>query len=478
MTKKNFEKDRLDGWKEISGYLGRDVRTCQRWEKESGLPVYRINDTSDKSKVYSFKEDLDTWLKSKGPANNHTKSLLAKIVPRGIAAVLIIGIFSVIAAFFLSDKGQALIRRIFNSANPVSMKVRGTSLAFFDVKDRFLWSVGIDNPVGLEDYYYDQERTWLKPSSLIAYRRLRCDFSDIDHDGKNEVLCSLHHSDPAKRCITLFNNSGKEIWSHIVKNNQLYNEGKIVNNYQVKALIFNDIDGDGTEEILALWTHVKRFPSLFLIYDKKGKEIFRYAHTGILQFIKVAEISRNHKYIFLGGTNNLLNGDAVLSVLDCSHLKSGVAPPYKIPADLSPIDKLKKYIPIDPDPADQSLYVRFKKNILCRINSVIWLDVLDVSAGENGIIVTVNYDKAKLSPIHYLFDQDFKLKEVLAGADLKRDYMNLLKSGKMTVSLDSFLENCKKDILIWNGQGWTPVPLQQRKKMTAAYHKSETGGTG
>jgi hypothetical protein len=34
-------KERLDSWKEIAAYLGRDVTTVQRWEKREGMPVHR-----------------------------------------------------------------------------------------------------------------------------------------------------------------------------------------------------------------------------------------------------------------------------------------------------------------------------------------------------------------------------------------------------------------------------------------------------
>jgi hypothetical protein len=33
---------RLDSWKEIAAYLKRGVRTVQRWERTSGLPVHRL----------------------------------------------------------------------------------------------------------------------------------------------------------------------------------------------------------------------------------------------------------------------------------------------------------------------------------------------------------------------------------------------------------------------------------------------------
>src|SRR5579859_7455833 len=33
---------RLDSWKEIAAFFGRDERTVRRWEKESALPVHRV----------------------------------------------------------------------------------------------------------------------------------------------------------------------------------------------------------------------------------------------------------------------------------------------------------------------------------------------------------------------------------------------------------------------------------------------------
>jgi hypothetical protein len=53
--------ERLDSWKAIAAYLGREVRTVQRWEGERGLPVHRLPG-GDKPRVYALKSELDTWL--------------------------------------------------------------------------------------------------------------------------------------------------------------------------------------------------------------------------------------------------------------------------------------------------------------------------------------------------------------------------------------------------------------------------------
>jgi hypothetical protein len=52
-------------WKEIAEYLNRDARTCRRWEKELGLPVHRIAGNSPRSSVFSYKNDIDSWLENR-----------------------------------------------------------------------------------------------------------------------------------------------------------------------------------------------------------------------------------------------------------------------------------------------------------------------------------------------------------------------------------------------------------------------------
>ncbi len=62
-------RNRLDSWKEIALFLDRNVRTAQRWEKREGLPVHRhIHQKA--STVYSSKQEVDAWLKSRYRARN------------------------------------------------------------------------------------------------------------------------------------------------------------------------------------------------------------------------------------------------------------------------------------------------------------------------------------------------------------------------------------------------------------------------
>ena len=58
-------EDRLDSWKEIAAYLKRGVRTVQRWERTSGLPVHRL-ELDRQGSVFAYKQELNAWWASRG----------------------------------------------------------------------------------------------------------------------------------------------------------------------------------------------------------------------------------------------------------------------------------------------------------------------------------------------------------------------------------------------------------------------------
>ena len=51
----------LHSWKEIASYIGRGVRTIQRYEVQFGLPVHRPAGSS-RSAVMAFSDEIEAWL--------------------------------------------------------------------------------------------------------------------------------------------------------------------------------------------------------------------------------------------------------------------------------------------------------------------------------------------------------------------------------------------------------------------------------
>lgn len=52
---------RLDSWKEIAAFFGRDERTVKRWEKERSLPVHRLPG-SPRARVFAFTDEMTQWM--------------------------------------------------------------------------------------------------------------------------------------------------------------------------------------------------------------------------------------------------------------------------------------------------------------------------------------------------------------------------------------------------------------------------------
>src|ERR1700691_78538 len=68
----------LSSWKDIARYMGKGVRTVQRWEHHLGLPVRRPNGASHKSAVLLDRGDLDAWLATRFSARGMGRNLAVK----------------------------------------------------------------------------------------------------------------------------------------------------------------------------------------------------------------------------------------------------------------------------------------------------------------------------------------------------------------------------------------------------------------
>ncbi len=76
-------EDRLDSWKEIASFLGRDVRTVQRWEKAEGLPVHRHRHSKLDS-IYAFKGELIQWQGSRRNIGLSPPQVIAPATPESV----------------------------------------------------------------------------------------------------------------------------------------------------------------------------------------------------------------------------------------------------------------------------------------------------------------------------------------------------------------------------------------------------------
>lgn len=74
------QRKRLDSWKAIGEYLGRNVRTVTRWAEQRDLPVHRVPGGRRQS-IFAYSDEIDAWLldrrasSTEGPTNGPTAGL-------------------------------------------------------------------------------------------------------------------------------------------------------------------------------------------------------------------------------------------------------------------------------------------------------------------------------------------------------------------------------------------------------------------
>jgi len=450
------EADRLDGWKEISTYLRCDIRTCLRWEKDLGLPVIRINKDSKRSKVIAYKSAIDQWLsggKKIEARIDTSRKRNGRLVKIGLVSAAILILASAAYWLFLASP----------SSGPAYFGLKGQTLVFYDTKDRELWRKDIASVLNQESFYNDPPLLDSQGNSLRKLDRQKIALADVDRDGKKEVACFLNHDDPSRRSIALFDHSGKEIWEKTPEFGESYPLAAPTYDFRLVQVDIEDINGDGAMEILSLWKHDRDFPGVFEVRSLKGDLLFQYDHTGVLQFFIVSgdPKGQSSKEILLGGTNNLLGGDAVLAILDCANLKSGLGPPYSIPDDLqSKESELKTFVPVAAQRAAQKRYYRFRHNELSAAYPIKYLNVTEIHASPESLLIRVKYGVDV--DLNFRFGPNGRLLLAFFGADSERIYRNLFNQKKMSLTKEAFEKKAENDVFAWDGEGWIPAAKASR----------------
>jgi hypothetical protein len=66
----------LNGWKDIANYVGKGVRTIQRYERQLGLPIRRLAGRS-RGAVIATKAEIDAWISARPLREELSRSLSA-----------------------------------------------------------------------------------------------------------------------------------------------------------------------------------------------------------------------------------------------------------------------------------------------------------------------------------------------------------------------------------------------------------------
>lgn len=439
---------RLVGIKTIADYLDTSERNVYRWEKKFGLPLRRVAGSKGYS-VYVYISELEEWLQQRESSSSSGKKNIRKIASWGALIILALIIIVVITVFIVNSRYERTLKSLEaskNLPNPMFSSFEGNVVFIKNQDGENIWS------------YEDSDN---KISSKDLYKSSCIDFLDIDKDGANEVIARKYDSSEDRYYLTLFDNDKTVLWQTHITNQQMFNGLSLESDFCPLDIKFAHLR-DKSCSIVTHWQHRGRFLSLISSHNSKGELLGKYIHVGHLSRLKIHDLDGDgNEEILFSGTNNLLNGEGVLGVLDLNGFK-GVSPPYQVEPEYNHLaHDLHIYVPDNPEKGNQRAYLRFKRtHHLEELQGVHIFAELDNIDGEVIHVQVNSWFSESLSQLFgllYVLDNQFKLKYVFANSPMKKCYPDLLEGGKIEIGLDELSSICSKSLFRWGNGGWIPV---------------------
>lgn len=279
--------DRLDSWKAIAAYLGKDAGTARRWERERGLPVHRVPGGKGTS-VYAYTSEIDAWLHSAGqepaaaPDSAPATPRKAAIWPW--AAVPVVLVAALIVAW--------LVQRPSANAADLQLHMTEQALTAVNADGRQLWVRRLgDEFTHVKSDVGQHSRLTVGRNPRIFYitshRNRRA-----DNTAESGEFTSLDVNGDVRWTFRFFDN--------LMMGGKYYGEPWGITTFSV-------LDGDPPPRLAVAAHHWTWGASLIAVLDDNGNRLGTYANDGWIEQLHWLSPDR----LVFGGFSESQNGGLV-----------------------------------------------------------------------------------------------------------------------------------------------------------------------
>jgi len=298
--------DRLDSWKEIGTYLGKDSRTAIRWEKQKGLPVHRVPGGRRKA-VFAYANEIDRWLTSESAREDGddglvTRPALEQRIPLRLHLWFAMA-GGLITALILATAGFLYLNR--HAAQPSIATFTSDSLQAWDDHHHLLWEYRFPQPFATTAVVSDVDPQSL---DLVTYDITnRAGIFDLYGDGKQEILAItlFNHGDSVvaqkRQVLSCFSPTGKLLWSYEPQTVLAFGDRTYSAPWKLSSFIVSDEPGRKT-----IWVNAVDYvwgKSFIARLDADGHAAVQFVNSG-----EIAVLERLHTaagpLLWIGGFND------------------------------------------------------------------------------------------------------------------------------------------------------------------------------
>lgn len=425
---------KLDSWKEISAYLGRDERTVQRWAKERGLPVHRVPG-GKRGGVFAYADEIEAWLNGQPPATlengvahapaspapaldavrvqplpeapsiesspgvhpaaaNSAPATTLSPTPPATPAILLPHpprrtsrlALSLAAVAVLALSTSAYL--ILASSRPVPARIgySGRTLTAFSAAGQPLWT-------------HELPGTFiaLDPDMLPETQQTR--IRDFDGDGEVEILSAaswLSSSNPNSyldSALFRFSNDGKLLQRFAPRDVLPFAGRPYGPPWTIRAVLFEHDPSSEPATWLA-FSHHTWWPAFLVRLDAQGRATTRFTHAGWIKVLAKLPAAGG-PYLLAGGINNQRRA-AMLAVLPENGAHASGPPDA---SGLFRCDQCSAHPP--------HRYYLFPPSEIARAEGLPYNQVIRISAKQDGFHVFTE-ESVERKNLVYEFTADFR----------------------------------------------------------------------
>jgi hypothetical protein len=326
---------RLNGWKEIAGYLDKSVRTVQRWEHEYQLPVHRVGREGGEI-IWADEDELTAWLHAGGavaPGSKSTAGVVTEVTPPPVlppeqppkpplseeppraAATTRVHVPRwawALGTVILATGAWGWSQSTGHLA--VDWKVERGNLVGYNADGGVAWTRTFTPP--LVDEGYAEQVGPLRSPFLIV--------DDLDRDGRREVI--VHEYTGVNRSagasFTVFDADGRVRFGPIVPKHSVQFGDRTYSAPWIPRHSWVTRAANGSARVHLSFVHQNEYPTLVMTFDDRGTLLGEYWSNGYVETLTTGQVHGQHGWI-LGGANNETDGGFVAMFTD---VPKGTAP--------------------------------------------------------------------------------------------------------------------------------------------------------
>lgn len=299
----NTQDRRLDSWKDIAEYLGRDVRTAMRWSKSHGLPVRRVAGGKGRS-VFAFTSEIDAWLAghpvlSEPPAAEAAPAVASDSPAERAGRLRLLSIAAAVAIVALGIVAAwSLARR--SAADAADLRV---------VADATRVMISDGSGTQRELLRFDPE------TAVLSLRP--SDIADINADGTPDVIVGVSYfEDPRRHTLRsgelmTVSPSGGLQWAFAFTDAVSFRGDRFTGPWMISDWIVGP--AASPSRIAVASHHEMWWASIAAVLDHAGKRLSTFVNPGWIESVLWLDRDR----LAVAGFNNARNA-AMLAILNAS----------------------------------------------------------------------------------------------------------------------------------------------------------------